>query len=451
MDLLADFEQHVAAVAAAATRSLERAAEAGEQFEGVLFHAGSPGVYHADDQAVPFRPVPHFARWAPLSGADHWLAYRPGERAQLLRHVPSDYWYGAPPPAPLPGGALEQAYELRDFADSRSLSAELGSVSGWAYVGNDAAHARSLGIADSAIEPRSLMASLDWERATKTRYEVESIREAARIAALGHAAAREAARAGASERAIHAAYLAAADLLDAECPYPNIVARDESGAVLHYDAKRGPIEGPARSFLIDAGAPCRGYASDITRSYALADAHPVFCDLLAGMERLQSELVEAVEPGSYVDLHVRAAQGVCVLLRETGVLRVEADEAMDRELDRCFLPHGLGHHLGLQVHDVGGHQLSPEGDTAPPPERAPQLRTTRPLEPGHIVTIEPGLYFIPLLLEALRSGPQRDCIDWALVDALRPCGGIRVEDDVHVTERGAENLSRPWLPGATRA
>jgi Xaa-Pro dipeptidase len=169
------------------------------------------------------------------------------------------------------------------------------------------------------------------------------------------------------------------------------------------------------------------------------------------MEALQSELVSAVAPGSYLELHLRAARGVCALLRETGVLRLDADDAVEREIDRTFLPHGLGHHLGLQVHDVGGHQITPEGGLSPPPPRAPQLRTTRPLEAGHLITIEPGLYFIVQLLDDLRTGPNAEFVDWSLVEALRPCGGIRIEDDVLVTATAQENLSRPFLAGATRA
>jgi Xaa-Pro dipeptidase len=451
VDVAAQFAEHARLVARACERALERSAERRQPFEGVLFHAGSTRAYHADDQEISFRPVPHFARWAPVPGPGHWLVWRPGRRPQLIRQVPDDYWYGEPEPPPLPEGALEAVYDLERATDSAQAAAQLGPLRGFAYVGSDPELARSLGIADRSIEPAALLASLDWDRGYKTRYEVGCIREAAHIASRGHAAAHVAALAGESERAIHAAFLSASGLLESESPYPNIIARNEAAAVLHYEAKRARQPGPERSFLIDAGAPCRGYASDITRSYALRDAHPVFCDLLAGMEQLQEELAAAVAPGSYVELHLRAARGVCALLRAAGLLHVEPDEALDREIDRAFLPHGLGHHLGLQVHDVGGHQITPEGERCPPPARAPHLRTTRPLEAGHVVTIEPGLYFIGLLLDELRASEHAECLDWDLVDALRPCGGIRVEDDVHVTQTGSENLSRPWLPGATRA
>jgi Xaa-Pro dipeptidase len=103
--------------------------------------------------------------------------------------------------------------------------------------------------------------------------------------------------------------------------------------------------------------------------------------------------------------------------------------------------------LGLQVHDVGGRQVSPRGDRREPPASSPALRTTRDLEPGHVVTIEPGLYFIPMLLEPFRSGAAAAAFDWPLIDALAPCGGIRIEDDILVTDGGREDLTRPVVPG----
>ena len=450
MDVAAAFEEHVAEVQAACERALERSAAAGRSFDGVVFHAGSPGLYHADDQTWPFRSVPHFARWVPLSGPGHLVAASPGDRPRLVRVVARDEWHGEPAPSPLPEATLANAFSFAEAPSVEAAGAHLGgapALGGFAYVGSDPAVAGALGIGPDAVEPAELLTSLDWDRGLKTAYEVECIRAAAELAARGHRAARDAARAGESELAIHAAYLAAAVITESETPYPNIIALNEAAAVLHYTGRRNERAVPAYSFLIDAGATCRGYASDITRSYALDDAHPVFVALLGGMEELQAELAASVAPGSYVELHLRAASGVCALLSEVGVLRVGALEALERELDRSFLPHGLGHHLGLQVHDVGGHLLGPEGLLGEPPARAPHLRTTRPLAPGHVVTIEPGLYFIGQRLEALRAGPHGDLVDWPLVEALQGHGGIRIEDDVWVTREGSENLSRPFLPG----
>ena len=148
----------------------------------------------------------------------------------------------------------------------------------------------------------------------------------------------------------------------------------------------------------------------------------------------------------YLDLHVRAHVLIGDLLHRAGILKVSGEAAVAKGLTRPFFPHGLGHFLGIQVHDVAGRQADREGTLAPPPAEYPALRTTRTIEAGMLFTIEPGLYFIPMLLEAHREGANRADVDWDLVDRLTPFGGIRVEDDVWVGEDGVRNLTRPELP-----
>jgi Xaa-Pro dipeptidase len=446
------YRDHVREVRGMAESALAAAVESGARFEGIVLHAGSTSVYHADDLAVPFRSVPHFARFTPFPGPDHLLVLRPGRRMRLALVVPQDYWEEPPTLLEQPSGP-ERPDALDDFdvavAPSFEAAAVLaGDLSRCAYVGSSPAAAARLGIPLEAVEPRSLLAGLDWHRGFKTAYEVACIREANRIAARGHAAARKRAAEGRCEREIHAAYLEATGALEGETPYPNIIAWDDRSSILHYQRKRTSPPDPGHSFLIDAGARYAGYASDVTRTYTRPGAHPLFVRALDEMEALQQRLVASVEAGgSFVQLHAAALLGVASILCELGVLRVDAAEACERKLVLPFLPHGLGHHLGLQVHDVGGQQLGRTGEHRPPPPEHPYLRTTRDLAARQVVTIEPGLYFVPRLLEPYRSGESRLDFDWTLVDALVPCGGIRIEDDVHVTEGGPENLTRPFVPG----
>ena len=106
------------------------------------------------------------------------------------------------------------------------------------------------------------------------------------------------------------------------------------------------------------------------------------------------------------------------------------------------MPHGLGHLIGLQTHDVGGQQVGPEGGLAPPPENYPALRLTRTLDDYMPVTIEPGLYFIPQLLEAAFSQPAGKHLNRALIESLVPCGGIRIEDNVYLADGALVNMTR---------
>jgi Xaa-Pro dipeptidase len=110
-------------------------------------------------------------------------------------------------------------------------------------------------------------------------------------------------------------------------------------------------------------------------------------------------------------------------------------------LSSVFFPHGLGHFIGLQTHDVAG-LADNTGNALERPEGHPYLRLTRTLEPGNVLTIEPGLYFIPALLAAWKLDKDPGVINWDVVERLSPYGGIRIEDNVHVTESGCENLTR---------
>jgi Xaa-Pro dipeptidase len=117
-------------------------------------------------------------------------------------------------------------------------------------------------------------------------------------------------------------------------------------------------------------------------------------------------------------------------------------------ISSTFFPHGLGHLIGLQVHDVAGFARDENGATIPQPEGHPYLRLTRTLEPGMVTTIEPGLYFIDMLLAELQAKPAAKDVNWAKVDAFRKYGGIRIEDDVVCTEGDPLNLTREAFAAA---
>jgi Xaa-Pro dipeptidase len=445
VDLRALFEDHITRICHDTERALTHSSEAGHAFDGIVFHAGPQAYYHADDHSIAFHPAPHFARFAPVPGPEHLVIFKPGVPPRLIQVVPRDYWYEPPTE---PDHPYAQVLDVTAVASPEEAVTAAGDVVRFAYIGGDPERARALRIDLRAIEPAALLAPLDWARAFKTPYEVACIREAARIAALGHRAVRQGVEQHLSERQLHATFLAASGILESDSPYTNIIAWDDRSSILHYQTKRTARPNPGAVLLIDAGAVAHGYASDITRTYVRNGAHPVFRTLLDRMDAAQRRLVAGVRPGSsFLQLHLTAHREIGTMLSEVGVLKVPADDAFDRGLTRPFFPHGLGHHLGLQVHDIGGRQITPGGEHRDPPAEHPYLRTTRDLAPDHVVTIEPGLYFIPMLLEPFRGGPDAAAFDWSLIDALVPSGGIRIEDDVRVTEKGHEDLTRDLVPG----
>jgi Xaa-Pro dipeptidase len=246
---------------------------------------------------------------------------------------------------------------------------------------------------------------------------------------------------------VHQAYCSAIGLREQELPYGNIIAFGEGAAILHYTTLGRRRDVPRPTFLIDAGAQFRGYASDITRTHAASTGvDATFLELMSAMETLQLKLCAAVRPGvDYRDIHLLAHRLIAGALVDSGVLTgCTPEQAVEAGVSGVFFPHGIGHLLGLQVHDVAGLAADDTGRTEiPRPTGHRYLRLTRRLEPGVVVTIEPGLYFIDLLLdEAQKSGLGR-YIAWDVVRRLKPYGGIRIEDDVACTASGApENLTR---------
>jgi Xaa-Pro dipeptidase len=254
-------------------------------------------------------------------------------------------------------------------------------------------------------------------------------------------AALAAFRRGASEYEAHMQYLTACTQREEEMPYNNIVAYNEHAAVLHYQHLERRTPPHLRSFLIDAGAQYRGYAADITRTYAAAPG--LFSELIEALDGAQQRLCAQIVPGKdYREVHLSAHRILGDVLRTVGLTKLAGQDALEQGLTGVFFPHGIGHLLGLQVHDVGGVQGDSTGGERKRPEGHPYLRMTRMLEPGVVVTVEPGIYLIESLLEAARRDERGKHIDWSVVEQLRPFGGVRIEDNVAATPGTPENLTR---------
>ncbi len=163
---------------------------------------------------------------------------------------------------------------------------------------------------------------------------------------------------------------------------------------------------------------------------------------------MQQALCAGLKAGvDWRHVQLRAHELTGELLREADITRCSAEEAVATGTTSVFLPHGIGHLLGLEVHDAGGLMGSPDGGDIPRPDGHPYLRLTRELQAGFVVTMEPGIYFIDSLLEAARADSRASRINWSRVQALKPFGGIRVEDDVVITANGCENLTREAFNG----
>ena len=412
-------------------------------FDGLILHAGDAIGLFADDQHYPYKAHPPFKWWAPLLDAPGSLVlHRPGLRPQLVFHAETDFWYQ---PASLPAGGWPEQFEVSVVHTREQARAALPQgLRRIAWIGDALPELAGWGI--GAVNPQDLLRRLDFARARKTPYEIACLAEANRIGARGHRAAEGCFRAGGSEYEIHQSFVAACGQREQELPYNAIVALNEAASILHYQVLRRVAPNRHHCLLLDAGATFAGYGSDITRTTAAASGD--FADLVTAMDNLQQGLCALAAPGvDWRDIHAAAVERIAALLCTSGILRCGVAEAIDSGASRLFFPHGIGHLLGLQVHDVGGTMADPEGGILPKPPRDPALRLTRRLEPGFVVTMEPGLYFIEALLEPARQGPHAARIDWQRVDALAPCGGIRIEDNLAVTAHGRDNLTRDAFAG----
>jgi Xaa-Pro dipeptidase len=404
-------------------------------FDALVIHAGVPPIQFLDDQTYPYKVNPHFKAWVPiLDNPQCVLIYVPGSRPKVLFHQPNDYWHK---PASLPSEPWTEAVELVPMPDPASAGGEWAKLGRVAFVGP-----RDSFAADAAtVNDPELLARLHFDRAVKTPYEIECLRRASDLGARGHLAALAAFRRGASEYEAHMRYLEACAQREEEMPYNNIVAYNEHAAVLHYQhLERRPPE-RLRSFLLDAGAQYRGYASDITRTYSAAPG--LFSALIDALDAAQLRLCAEIVPGKdYREVHLSAHRILGDVLHTIGLTTLPGEAALEEGLTGVFFPHGIGHLLGLQVHDVGGVMGDSTGGERKRPEGHPYLRLTRMLEPGVVVTVEPGIYLIDSLLKAAREDQRGGHIDWAVVEQLRPFGGIRIEDNVVAAHGAPENLTR---------
>ncbi len=404
-------------------------------FDHLVVPSGTLRYRFLDDRPDPFAVNPQFKAWLPLTAlTDSWLVYTPGKRPTLIYCQPDDYWH-LPPTAP--NGYWVEHFDIVIVREPADAAAHLPKSGHSAILGEP-----QWGLDGFAPNnPQAVLDSLHWARAAKTPYELEAMRMANRRAVRGHIAAEQAFREGRSERAIQERYVHVTGQSELELPYSNIICLNEHAAVLHYQYQRHDLPDEHRSFLIDAGADALGYASDITRTYSNGDAR--FQALIDGVERTELALCDMVRPGvDYRDIHLQAHRLLAQVLREIGVVRMDADDMVASGVSSVFFPHGVGHLLGLQVHDVGGFMAGPDGGRIEPPAGHPYLRLTRPLVEDAVVTIEPGLYIIPMLLATLRDGPHAGSVDWALVEHLQRFGGVRIEDNVRAVAAGPENLTR---------
>ncbi|MBI5200381.1 MAG: aminopeptidase P family protein [Elusimicrobia bacterium] len=404
--------------------------------DGLILLAGSVETIRNNDVSYVFRQKSDFLYLTGVPEAGYLLMLDPKrKRATLLiPRVDANHrvWLGHVP------GPSEAAKRF-GFKDVRYTD-ELPALAKAAAKSYKNVYAEPEALRKAALKPSAnrwgrLRDALDDLRATKTEGEIEIMQRANDVSGKGHRAVMRDARAGMFEYQVQSRFESVC--LDSglkHLGYPSIVAAGRNGAVLHYHHNDAKLR-PGELLLIDAGAEAEGYSADITRTFPLGRRFSRRQrDVYSIVLETQKECIRRARPGVLSgDLHLHSMRMIAEGLKDIKILKGPVDELVSGGAVRLFYPHGLTHTLGLDVHDtMGGRRRKVR-----PPANI-RIRFNAYLEPGFVITMEPGIYFIEALLKDPKLREKfRNQVDFRRADSFLDFGGVRIEDDIVITSSGA--------------
>ncbi|OAX80407.1 hypothetical protein ACJ72_05258 [Emergomyces africanus] len=306
-------------------------------------------------------------------------------------------------------------------------------------------------ISNVFVDSDTLKPAMDSCRVIKDEHEISLIRRANEISAAAHIAVLRGIRNMTNERQIAGSFLNTCFSLGAQKQaYHIIAASGANAATLHYSKNNEPLKG--RQFVcLDAGAEWNCYASDVTRTFPLTGQWPgpEAEQIYRIVQDMQESCIERVKEGvRYLDLHMLAHDVLIRGFADLGIFKNGTLEEIRKSgASTLFLPHGLGHYIGLEVHDVSPLPIMAQEDQydsdnalISPMNLSPCTTSSPTLKSGMVVTIEPGIYFSQIALDNAKP-EQLKYVDMDLVKTYMPVGGVRIEDDILVTKTGYENLT----------
>lgn len=435
----------------------QRRHQLGQQFEGkaLLWSGVSPSRNFAANH-FPFRASSHFLYFAglPLQNAVIGL-----EAGQLTL-----FWDEPHPDAALWHGPSLSRAEMADWIGAET-HLPLSAVPTWAqqaatvpalssdtyqqqieWLGRPISPINTQGSQDQeANRDHQLAAAIIQLRLLQDEFALDQLQQAADITVVAHLQGMTSTLNHTSEAAVRADIESV--MMAHQCPtaYASIVT--VHGEVLHNDAYPHVLA-PGDLLLVDAGAETPlGWSADVTRTWPVSGQFSApQRDLYDIVLAAHDACIAAIRPGvEFRDLHLLAAQTIASGLVDIGILKGQPEALVERDAHALFFPHGIGHLLGLDVHDM--EDLGDLAGYAPGRRRCDRrglryLRLDRPLRPQMVVTIEPGFYQIPALLNHPDLRQQyRDCVNWDRLAHFKDVRGIRIEDDVRVTAEGYQVLT----------
>lgn len=415
-----------------------------ENQDGLIYLRGAETMYRYNtDYEIPFRQESNFWYLTGIGEPDYHtvIVIKTGEYFLFCPKRDAQYavWHGRIKQQ----NEIQELYQPDHLHFDQELLTVLNNLNPSLIYCLDESQAEYLEDLnrDFVVDTETLTDALTYCRSIKTENELEKMRTAAKINNSAHLEVMKAIKPGMFEyqtKAIYDYFQKRNGLL--QPAYSGIHASGENSAILHYTGSDRLIA-DGELFLIDAGFEYEGYASDVTRTYPVkgrfsGDQAAIYQIVLDALNKT----IEMVKPGvNMEDLHLAACRIILNGLKQIGIVKGEVEEMMENNVFALFFPHGLGHFLGLDTHDVGGY---PKGVDRIDRPGIRFLRVRRELEAGMVVTIEPGIYFIPALLKpAINSGDYNRFLNADRIESLYHFGGIRIEDNLIVTETGYENLT----------
>ncbi|KAL3419360.1 metallopeptidase family M24 [Phlyctema vagabunda] len=342
---------------------------------------------------------------------------------------------------------LGYIYVLHDYQAPRGIKSDVTYKDG-----------SSSRLDSSPFDSKKLINAMDSSRAIKSQFELKLIRKACAITAVAHTNVLRGISRFSNEAEIEAVFTATCIASNAKHQsYGIIAAAGPNASTLHYIENNTPLKGQ-QLVCLDAGSEWKCYASDVTRTFPISGSYtPEAKDIYDLVAMMQEECIAMVVPGAnFRSIHLHAHKVALAGLIQLGLLhKGTAAEIYASGATTAFFPHGLGHFLGLECHDVGqessasalyGFRDLPESWTSAFGEMLrTSLRSTSvySLEPNMVITVEPGIYFNRYALEEvhLKNDKYGKYINKDLLAKYYPVGGVRIEDDILVTEKGNENLT----------
>ncbi|KAI9373137.1 putative Xaa-Pro aminopeptidase pepP [Aspergillus egyptiacus] len=417
----------------------------------IYLEAQKTRLIEDNDEPMPFRQRRPFFYLSGCLLPDSALVYNT-DTDELTLFIPpispdDVIWSGLPLS---PDESLER-YDVDKVLGTTEINATLAAIA--ASSGNKAV---AFAIAEQVSESTNfdgfsatkldvLKEVIDRSRVVKDSYEIALLRKANDISAQGHIAAIKASKTATNEREIEAAFIATCIANGArEMSYHPIVACGKNGATLHYGKNDESLIDPSTqrkkdNVLIDAGGEYRTYCADITRVFPLNGKFlPETRQIYEIVLQMQLECIAMLKAGvQWEDVHAQAHRIAIKGLLRLGILRGSERELFDNRVSVAFFPHGLGHYLGMDTHDTGGNPNYEDTDTM-----FRYLRVRGQLPAGSVITVEPGIYFCRFIIEPYIKNPDlKKYIDVNTLERYWAVGGVRIEDNIHVTKDGYENLT----------